>query len=249
MVGLPAAWLLFKTKEVPPVSSGELASLLRIQAETDFPSDLKDMVFDYVAPGDGQEGKLSGEVQLLATPRRYIEAASKLCDDAGLHCAAVTASAFVLGAATQASRVKASLVLAVGPCGAELTAQGGAGTSAVRRLRGQDNPAMFMSELRRAAPTFGHNGSDGGLVMWDGMGLDAAAVGKSLELAVRQGVLTDLGATLDLPANDGRGPHNMRRLWPWGWRGSERGICRRIFCNRGWPSRTNAACPNGCCWR
>ena len=47
VIGLPAKWLLVKTKEVPPADESVAADMLRLQAEGEFSSELKDLVFDY----------------------------------------------------------------------------------------------------------------------------------------------------------------------------------------------------------
>ena len=47
--GLPARWLVVKAKEVPPADPSTLANLLRLQAEGEFSSELKDLVYDYAA--------------------------------------------------------------------------------------------------------------------------------------------------------------------------------------------------------
>ncbi len=65
VVGLPARWLVVKSKDVPPADPATLADLLRLQAEGEFSSELKDLVYDYAA--DATAGHPTS-VLLMATP-------------------------------------------------------------------------------------------------------------------------------------------------------------------------------------
>ncbi len=197
VVGLPARWLIVKPKAVPPADPATLAELLRLQAEGEFSSELKDLVYDYAA--DATAGHPTS-VLLIATPQRYVDAAVALCDAAKLSAAAVTPSAVALGAAT-AGRGEGGtpIVMAVGPGGAELTSQAGGAPSAIRYLRG---PAAggdykpFLGELRRTVstlPTVGLPG-DRQIVLW-GTPADAAAVGDGLGIRVSAGDLPTLGVS------------------------------------------------------
>ena len=56
VVGLPAKWLLVKTKEVPPADSKTASDLLRLQAEGDFSSELRDLVFEPDAGRPTEDG-------------------------------------------------------------------------------------------------------------------------------------------------------------------------------------------------
>ncbi len=193
VVGLPARWLVVKPKEVPSVDPGTLAEMLRLQAEGEFSSELKDLVYDYVGGAD------SGETQsilLIATQKKYVEAAGALCESAHLSLAAVTPSAVALGSATGRSLGKDSLVLAVGSSGAELSAQSGGSTSAIRHLRSGAGDRPFMGELRRAVSSLPSNGTGRELVMWDSSepaSMDAQVLGENLGFAVRNGDLPTLG--------------------------------------------------------
>ena len=53
VVGIPARWLVVKPKDVPPADAATLVPMLRLQAEADFSSELKDLVYDFVG-GDGR---------------------------------------------------------------------------------------------------------------------------------------------------------------------------------------------------
>ena len=200
IVGLPAAWLLVKAKEVPPADAGALADLLRIQAESDFPADIQNLVFDYAGqPESGQ----AGTVLLLATPRKYLDATNVLCENARLSRLAVTPSALALSAATQHVQGGNTVVLAVVPAGAEMTAGAGAIPSSLRRLRAAGSPAAFSGELRRAVSTLPLNGSGGELVVWDGVGLDIESLRQSVSLPIRVGQLSSLAGGISV--TDGQG--------------------------------------------
>src|SRR5579862_5099493 len=45
--GFPAKWVLSKSKEVPPVDPSMAPDLLRLQVESEFSAELKDLVYDY----------------------------------------------------------------------------------------------------------------------------------------------------------------------------------------------------------
>ena len=210
VVGLPVRWLIVKPKAVPPADPSTLADLLRLQAEGEFSSELKDLVYDYAA--DATAGHPTS-VLLIATPQRYVDGSVALCEAAKLTAVAVTPSAVALGAATSAGPGAASsIVMAVGPGGAELTAQSGAAPAAIRHLRGPaggdaaDNKP-FLGELRRAVSTLpdAADGSARQMILW-GTGADAAAVGASLGIPVRSGDLPALGVNVNGadPHGDGR---------------------------------------------
>ena len=210
VVGLPAKWLIVKPKAVPPADPATLAELLRLQAEGEFSSELKDLTYDYAA--DATAGHPTS-VLLLATPQRYVDAAVAMCDAAKLTAAAVTPSAVALGSATAAeANGTSSIVMAVGPAGAELTAQVGQAPAAIRHFRtpagggavGDDKP--FLGELRRAVSTLpvAAAGSARQMVLW-GTPADAAALGVSLGIPVRAGELSSLGVDPNGTAASGDG--------------------------------------------
>ena len=186
VVGLPARWLVVKPKDVPPADPATLADLLRLSAESEFSSELRDLVYDYAA--DATAGHPSS-VLLLATPQKYLTAAAAVCDAAKINAVAVTPSAVALGAATAAP-----VVLSVGGGGAELTAQSGRSPTALRHLRGPgdgDDPKPFQGELRRAVSTL-PGGANGQMVAWGGPALNG-----SLGLDVTAGDWATLGVTAE----------------------------------------------------
>jgi len=190
IVGLPARWLVVKPKEVPPADAETLSEMLRLQAEGEFSSELKDLVYDYASAPDAADART---VLLVATPRRHVEAAATMCEAARIQCVAVTASAVTLGEATARALPKGGAVLAVGPLGAELTLQGGGVATAIRHLRASAQEKPFVGELRRTLSMLPRTGASSELILWDGDGLDAASLGESLGVPVRSGNLPSLG--------------------------------------------------------
>ena len=203
VVGLPAKWLLVKNKELPPVDAATAADLLRLGAETDFSSELKDLVFDYVGEADTEQAQT---VLLIATPRRHIEWVEAMCDSAKISPIAITSSAAVLGVLTHGDSAKNTIVLAVATNGAELVAHRGAHANMLRHLRAPEPAALFNSELRRVVSSLPTNGSDAGseMVVWDGAGLEAGRFDQA-GLPVRYGDLPSLGVSAPTASSNGAG--------------------------------------------
>jgi len=192
VVGIPARWLLVSPKEMPPVDAATLAPLLRLQAEADFSSDLKDLVYDYAG---GESSAAAMNVLMVATPRQYLEAVTAACAAARIEVAAVTVSAAALTRTTASAFPGNGMVLSTGPCGVELTAQRGGVPTDIRHLRGAALQAPF-NELRRAVLSL-RGGAGRELVLWDGGELSSRPLGEALGLEVREGTLSLIGADLD----------------------------------------------------
>lgn len=205
VIGLPARLLLVKTKEVPPADAATVSDLLRLQAEGEFSSELRDLVFDYAGEPTTER---SQNVLLVATQQRYMELAEQLCEAAKLQLISVTSSAAALGAVTtRAATNKNAVVLALTPHAAELSALNAGQPTSLRHLRppgqGGQEP-LFLSELRRAVSMLPMNGSSGGreMIVWDGADVDAETFGENLGLPVRFGDLPVLGVrTADATRN------------------------------------------------
>lgn len=201
VVGLPAKWLVVRPKEVPPADAQTVTEMLRLSAESEFPSDIKDLVYDFAGTvGDAQ----AKSVLMMATPQKYVDAAVAVCEAARLQAVAVTSSAVALGEATARTMAKDPLVLAVTPAGAEMTVQTGSAASAIRHLRAPEPQPPFVSELRRAMLTAVSNGRAGReLILWDGAGIGASGLGEDLGMTVRSGDLPALG--VETPATSANG--------------------------------------------
>ena len=207
--GIPAKWVLTKSKELPPVDPSLAADMLRLQVESEFSAELKDLVYDYA--GQTQADQASN-VLLAATPRRHVEQLTALADAARLDIRAITPTAVVLSAIT--GGVSDALVLSITPSGTELAAQRGSSPSLLRHVGSTlAVTASVAGEVRRASlmmPRNGSNGDNGSaanghshgqVVVWDDAGLDLAArraVTDALGPYARSGDLNTLGAG-DLP--------------------------------------------------
>jgi len=211
IVGIPVRWLLVRRKEVPPSDQATLIDLLRLQAEAEFSTEIKDLVYDFVAGPDAPEEPGNAEkipeksVLLMGTQKKHVESAAAMCKAAHLKPIAVTASALAVGEATAASGAE-MMVLSAGPAGSELSMQNGPSPSAIRHLRAPDPQAPFLSELRRAVSTMTGPGRRD-LVLWDGAGgMDAGALGEQLGLRVRGGQLAELGVEITAADRNGEAP-------------------------------------------
>lgn len=204
VIGLPARWLLVKTKEVPPADSSVAADLLRLQAEGDFSSELKDLVFDYAGESSTTTAR---NVLLIATPRKYIDLAHQLCEAANLEAIAVTSSAAALGTITGRAGTENAVVLTLAAAGSELTAQYEGHTSTLRHLRAPLPEPQFLSELRRAVSMLPSNGTSASreIIVWDGTDSPSATLGDSLGMRVRNGDLPSLGVSTSEAARNGGG--------------------------------------------
>jgi hypothetical protein len=202
VVGLPARWLLVSPKDVPASDSATRANVLRLQAESEFSTELKDLVYDYT---DNEGAGNASSFLIVATPKKYIDMAAKLCETARLNLVAVMPSAVALGEATSRQSADNTLVLAVTAGGAELTNQKGTLPSAIRHLRGPNPQPPFVSELRRLVSTLPGGGPDRELVLWDGSGIDANSLGQQLGFRVRSGDLPVLGVRATNTTANGSG--------------------------------------------
>jgi hypothetical protein len=191
VIGIPVKWLVVKPKEVPPADDATVVQLLRLEAEAEFSSELKDLVYDYT--GDVGDKTASRSVLLTATSRKHIEEVEALCESARLQPLAVMPSAIAIGSLTGASMNRNLMVLSVGQGGAELSWQHSGAATAIRGLRPPTPQPPFLSELRRAVSNLGAAEVDREMVLWDGAGLDGAALSEQLGLTVKNGELSALG--------------------------------------------------------
>lgn len=202
MVGLPAKWLVVRPKDVPPADAATVTEMLRLAAESEFPTDIKDLVFDFTGTIGDQQAK---SVMLMATPRKYVDAAVALCEAARLTPIGITSSGVALGEVTGRVMSRDPLVLSIAPGGAEMTSQTGTASSAIRHLRAPDPQPAFASELRRALLTLANGKAGRELILWDGAGLDANHLGENLGVTVRAGDLPNLGVSTPATNANGEG--------------------------------------------
>ncbi len=203
VIGIPLKWLVVKPKEVPPADDETVAQLLRLEAEAEFSTELKDLVYDFA--GESAQGGASRTILLAATPKKYIDAIESLCDGARLGLLAITPSAMALGSMTGSSLKQDVLVLAVGSNGSELSSQRQASAIAIQSLRSAASQAPFVSELRRAVSTLPVAEGQREMVLWDGAGLDAGNLGEQIGVNVRAGELGAFGVDASGAGINGQG--------------------------------------------
>lgn len=89
VIGLPAKWLMFREKTVPPSSGESLAGVIKIQAERGFSLDPDDLVIDYT-------GEVSSErpnrLLLAAVLRKKLDKIIESTRSAGLEVLSTTVS-------------------------------------------------------------------------------------------------------------------------------------------------------------
>jgi hypothetical protein len=192
IIGIPLKWLVIKPKEVPPADDATVAQLLRLEAEAEFSTELKDLVYDFTGEA-APAGNAARHVLLAATPKKYIDLIEAVCDGARLKPLSITPSAVALGAITGASLKREVLVLSTDSAGSELSRQYLSAATAIRSLRPATPQPPFISELRRAVSNLPTSGGERELILWDAAGVDAAGLGQQIGVNVRKGDLETLG--------------------------------------------------------
>lgn len=204
VIGIPLKWLVVKPKQVPPADDATVAQLLRIEAESEFSAELKDLVYDFV--GEPAQGSAPRTVLLAATPKKTIDSIASLCEGARLQSLAITPSALALGAITGSTLKRDVLVLTAGAGASELSSQRQSMATSVRSLRASTPQPAFVSELRRAVSTIGSTNGHSEMILWDGAGIDPENLGQQIGLSVRSGNLETLGVESAVTGINGQGP-------------------------------------------
>jgi hypothetical protein len=208
VVGIPLKWIVVKPKEVPPTDDATVAQLLRLEAEQEFSTELKDLVYDFASEaqnGEAAANRGNRSVLLAATPKKYIDAIEAFCEGARLKLMSIMPSALALGRVTGESVKRDVMVLSVGSAGSELSSHRQAAATAIRSLRPATPQPAFMNELRRAVSTLASPSGDREMVLWDGAGLNADNLGKQLGLTVTTGELRSLGVDTSQAGINGQG--------------------------------------------
>ena len=93
VIGLPAKWLMFRVKSVPPSTEESVAGALKIHAEREFSLDADNLVIDYT-------GEVSAEkpnrLLLAAVMRKRMDRVVETVRSAGLEVLSVTVSSMAL---------------------------------------------------------------------------------------------------------------------------------------------------------
>jgi hypothetical protein len=209
IAGLPLKWLICRGQQLPPADAQTAAAMLRLRAEAESAAELGDMVFDFA--GRTSEAAPS-HVLLTGLPRKRLDAVGAMATAAGLTLQAVTACGLALGAATISAAGGATdrLVLWVRADGAELLA---IENGQVRLTRHLGSAAAgvpgLIAELRRASAVLPTSSGERELIVWDDVGLDAAAldaVGAALGRSAARGDPNRLGATVEAETAPGAAP-------------------------------------------
>jgi len=200
-VGLPAQWLMFKEKTLPPATPEMLHSMLLIQAERDFSLEPADLTLDYVPGATTDEGQA---VMLVAALRERVEQVRELAAAAGLKLQTVTAATLALAAVSEPGDV-----IYLGANGAELATRGGDGLPRLRHIaagsvimnRGSQSTALQLAgELRRAFALSQRVGASGEMTIWDDIGIEPAVLE---ELAAEMNMPLRLGERFHEPVVEG----------------------------------------------
>ena len=200
IVGIPAKWLMAKEMILPPAGAESTVGILRIQAEREFSSNIRDLALDYVGRQDSRVGR---SVLLVATSRQRINQVLAMAQAARLSVQSVTSSTMALASVVGEHRSAGELTLCLSPDSAELVAQSDRGFHLLRHLsegtrqsgsksKAADSwVAALAGEVHRAVSLL----SDGRaskppdtLYIWDGGGVSATvirALGERLSLGMK----------------------------------------------------------------
>lgn len=183
--GLPAAWLLTRSVEVPPAEGEMLRKIVATKAEAAFASGGRDLAVDYVAPppATADEAVAGRAALLVAAHQQRVDAVVTMAGAAGLRLDLVAATAAVLAqvgepAADPAGR---SLTLLVGQGTMELAMQRGRTLESIRHLRtpaatdGEETVDAIAGQLQQFRALSDDADSESELRLWDGVGLAESA--------------------------------------------------------------------------
>ncbi|MGQ9592697.1 MAG: hypothetical protein ACUVYA_20665, partial [Planctomycetota bacterium] len=90
VAGVPARWLVARSRRLPPMTPALAAGAVRIQAERELSLDLDDLALDFAGESDPREAR---PIVLLALERRRLEGIVRASRAAGLKLLAVSPSA------------------------------------------------------------------------------------------------------------------------------------------------------------
>ncbi|GEM_PF-1216296 len=211
VIGLPMNWLLVKTKEIPPTTDALAADMLRLQSETEFSSELSELVYDYAGQSDRQNAR---SVLIMAVPRQRLDQITEMAQAARLSIRAIMPSMVALGTVSRSLVGNRGIVAYVGAGVMELAVQKGAALQRLTHVAigtaahiaaaggasaGMDTPVREVAaELKRTLASLPQNGSAAPpkLVFWDNGELGASArqlIGELLGLTLDAQPLSALG--------------------------------------------------------
>lgn len=204
VVGLPARWLMSQDKDLPPGTTAEVESILRIHAERmTAAADKANVVVDYTTGTTSADTGTTGTRALLvAILSNQLDGVTRFATAAGLNLLGATPTALALQRLL-GNAASGPLVL-LGERGAEMVVSTDGSPRVLRHIAAPVNAVA--TELRRALATAG--GSDvSGVVLWDGAGLtvqDCRQLGERLNAGtIDRPTLQSVGASVDGGALNG----------------------------------------------
>lgn len=148
VIGLPARWIVSRPRQLPPATPDTAAASLRLQAESEFASEMKDLAIDYI--GTPNRSKATS-VLLVGTARSHVDSCVALARAAGLRIHAITITSTALISTVKSVNGALPLLLNIERGGAELVLQSD-GPLVLRHLNiseAQDNAGSLASDVRR----------------------------------------------------------------------------------------------------
>ena len=232
--GIPAKWVLTKSKELPPVDPALAADVLRLQVESEFSVEIKDLVYDYAGQSSASA---PSRVLLAATPLRHVELVQAIASAARLDIQGITPTTVALPRRPRRDRAMRW------SCRSRRRAPNWRGSAGpARRCCGTSGPtaavtANVAGEVRRAslllAAPGGNRGNgsanghaQGQVVVWDDGIVDPAARrrhGRGWALRPAAATSSSLGVG-DARRRSGLPPRRSH----WRWRGGTEAAAHRL---------------------
>jgi hypothetical protein len=166
VIGLPAKRLVTRRKDLPAASLAVAASTLRLQAESEFSSELDNLIMDFAGTPSSSEPTT---VLIMATKKVEIDELEATAQAAGLKVRGITSTTAALGRATSRLPGGDGLVVNLGPGGAEMVIQHGLDPAHLRHLNvlgGKDSVQSLAGEIRRTMAGIPKNGTPQTLALW-----------------------------------------------------------------------------------
>jgi hypothetical protein len=197
VVGLPAKWLVTRRRDLPPASPDMVAGNLRLFAETEFSSELKDLAIDYA----GEPNPAAPSSVLLAgTHRDRIDQCVAIAKAAKLRLRGITVTGAALAWLSHQETSAKGVVLSLAPIGAELIIQRDGVPWQLRHLtltNGEAHQSMpVINELRRTMASLPAGEDSRFLSIWaDEPSELQAAVKEKLGISATVGRMRSADAT------------------------------------------------------
>jgi hypothetical protein len=148
VIGLPAAWLTTRSRQLPPLAPDLVPSTLRLFAESEFGTQYEGLVLDYTG---SPTPAAPSTVLVVGVMRSRLDQVRQMAQAAGLRLGGVTATAAAVSLlAVRARETQASLLVA-SPLGVELLTQQSGELVQLRHLSSSPaaDVAALAADLRR----------------------------------------------------------------------------------------------------